>query len=227
MLLPSIIVNGDTITIPNMDPLEAHRVFSEIILDGLLPVWAPIGFETVLFTDIQGGQHQVYSKKNTGAPTMLNRGSTFQETALAISTNLLGTVFTGLHAINRSVRTEEHTGPIYSKQVKWIEYGYAESGVYAQTVDDKYFATSFEKVQLDLYVMMSTGYRTMQENAKILKGDLRLYTPIASEHTLNRYVRVAAFPNADGSIKVQYLKGMTPALFKQLWEEGASYVSEF
>lgn len=223
MFIPNIHVNGNLVTVEGMSPQEGHVWLSEAVLDGNIPVWAPIGFYINLFEDIHGGMGGVYDLRQTGAPTMLHRGGSFQETALAISTNLRGTLFSGLTHNHAEVHSEARVGKFFTDDANWVETGKADSGTYAVTINHKYIANSFKKAEIDLYVSMYCGYRTMEENAKMLRNDFHRYTPIASEHTLNRYLRVVALPDQSGASRVQYLNGMTAAKFEKMWKEAQEF----
>lgn len=214
-----IIVNGDTIEVPDLPGEEGHRWFSETVLDGLIPLWAPIG---MYFSPIAGNIK----------PEITLRNNTFIETPLSMMASMRGVIFSGLTATRSQVmlngpESSGVVGELYWDTMPIFEMGYPDKRITALTTRP-YFATATKAVSVMFYSIMATGYRTMADNSDtISKSELELnrkatIKPLASEHTLNNFLRVHAVP-VGGKIKVLYCNGLTPELLKQIWEEAKTY----
>lgn len=220
MSLPDIVVNGDTVTIPSMPGAAGHKFFTEVIMDGGLPLWAPIG---MLFKSHTG---------NTDGDITV-RNNTFMETPLNMMSRLHDILFYGLTSKNTTVICAEPgkgaVGELRFDSMPLYEFGRPNDRVPSLYLDP-YFAFAMEKVSIHFYTEMRTGYRTMADNViAIRESNLDhavkgIYLPLASNHTLNNYLRVWAVP-VNGAIKVQYLSGMTAAIFNQIWKEAQMYGS--
>lgn len=213
----SIVVQGDTVTIPDLPGYEGYQWFAETILDGKLPVWAPCGMQ---LNPIKGNIAQ-----NKSVAVMNN---SFLETPLALIAKMRSVVFTGLsmkynivHMAPYNYEKAGLTGPCFWSNVPLFEQGHPSDHVVSLAEDD-YFCTILKGATVRFYACMDTGYHTMAENHERLKtlhngGD---YTAIASEHTIMPYVQVRSW---DGrNIRVIYNKGMTPELLQSMWKEAAT-----
>ena len=214
-----IVVDGNYITVPDLPGNEGHRWFSEVVLDGLVPLWAPIG---MYFSPIAGNIK----------PEITLRNNTFIETPLSMMAAMRGVIFSGLTSQRSQVILNGPdmsgvTGQLYWDTMPIFEQGYPDKRVTALTTEP-YFATATKAVSVMFYAIMSTGYRTMADNSEVLsKSELDInrkatIKPLASEHTLNNFLRVQAVPE-HGRIRVFYRNGLTPELLKQIWEEAKQY----
>lgn len=217
MNLPEMQVNGDLVTFPGMDVKEAHKFFSDLIVDGKLPVWAPIG---MLFKPLTG---------NTKGDITV-RNNTFMEATLSMIANAAGTIFLGLHnraAVVVSPPEDGLTGELRFDTMPYKELKTLEDQSVRALSTSPYFAFALERVAIHFYCEMLTGYRSMGHNAATLQNSSlddkvrMLYLPIASNHTLNSYLRVKA--DCSNGIRVQYLNGFTPEMLQQVWREATTY----
>lgn len=214
-----IVVDGDTITVPDLPGDEGHRWFSETILDGRVPLWAPVG---MYFSPIAGNIR----------PEITLRNNTFIETPLSMMAAMRGVVFVGLTGTRSRVMLNGPemsgvTGELYWDTMPIFEVGTPDKRVTALTTE-RYFATATKAVSVMFFAVMSTGYHTMAENSDlIVKSELEAnlkatIKPLSSDHTLNNFLLVKAQP-VHGEIKVTYRNGLTPDLLKQIWEGAKMY----
>ncbi len=214
-----ILVDGSYVTVPDLPGNEGHRWFSETVLDGLLPIWAPVG---MYFSPIKGNIK----------PEITVRNNTFIETPLSMMAAMRGIIFTGLHSSRAQVilngpEFSGVTGVLYWDTMPIYEFGSPNIRVTALTTEP-YFATATKAVSVTFYAVMTRGYRTMADNSDLIsRSELdqamkATIKPLASEHTLNNFLRVAAVPEG-GRIRVLYRNGLTPALLQQIWEEAKLY----
>lgn len=214
-----IIIEGDMITVPGMSPEEGHRWFSETILDGKLPLWAPIG---MLFSPITGNIK----------PEITLRNNTFIETPLSMMASMRGVVFTGLYARRAKCIWSGPEQSGVEGVLRWDETPLHPVGEPNNSVKvlatNPYFATATKRVNIIFYAVMSTGYHTMAQNSEEIllceedNGRRANAKPLVSDHTLNNFLRVWAVP-VNGKIRVSYMNGLTPELLKQIWEEAKRY----
>lgn len=214
-----IVVQGDYVTVPDLPGAAGHRWFSETILDGLVPLWAPIG---MLLKPVTGNVK--------GNVTV--RNNTFIETPLAMLAAMRGVLFLGLHGNRSQVILNDQNMSGVKGVLRWGEmplYEFGSPSVQVTTLAvEPYFATATAKVAVHFYAAMFQGYRSMSDNADVIskseieKNERSCYIPIASEHVLNNYLRVRAVPDG-GRIKVTYLNGFTPAMLQQVWKEAKEY----
>ncbi len=214
-----IVVDGEFITVPDLPGVEGHRWFSETVLDGLLPIWAPVG---MFFSPIGGNIK----------PEITLRNNTFIETPLSMMASMRGVIFTGLHGSRSQVILNGPdlsgvTGVLRWDTMPIFERGAPDVRITALT-DNPYFATATKAVAVTFYAVMANGYRTMADNSDLIsRSELdasmkATIKPLASEHTLNNFLRVGAVADG-GRIHVLYRNGLTPAVLQQIWEEAKVY----
>lgn len=214
----SIVVNGDQVTVPDLPGYDGYKWFSETILDGQVPVWAPCG---LMLNPVRGNIAQ-----NKSIAVMNN---SFLETPLALIAKTHNVLFTGLtrkynivHMAPFNYAASGLEGKQYWKTSPIWEQGRPGKPIKALAQED-YFCTILKGATVRFYACMDTGYHSMAENHERLGQlhDGKEYTAIASEHTLNNYVHVCYW---DGhNIRVIYDNGMTPELLQSMWKEAESY----
>lgn len=212
-------VDGEFVTIPDLPGEEGHRWFSETVLDGLVPIWAPVG---MYFSPIAGNIK----------PEITLRNNTFIETPLSMMASMRGVIFAGLHSSRAQVilngpELSGVTGVLHWDTMPIYEAGDPNTRV-PVLATDPYFATATKAVSVIFYAVMANGYRTMADNSELIaRSELdaamkATIKPLASDHTLNNFLRVKAVPE-NGRIRVLYRNGLTPALLQQIWEEAKTY----
>lgn len=198
-----ISVNGNTITIPNMDLQEGYRRFRVAILDGQVPVNMPIGFA-------------INAPRSTTMLSVIDRNKSCQESILAIASNVADLIFVGDMA--EIVDTVEQSGVLTTNTVTWRSKGKYEC---KPINPDQYLLTALAPMSIRFRVHKAAGYHTMAENSAIL--DSAEWFPLNTVHTLINYIRV--LPLTGDTIRVQYQNGMTAELFERIWKEGVDDAS--
>lgn len=232
-----ITVSGDTVAVPDLPGQAGLEWFMRTILDGLIPVWAPIGIYLNPIAGNVDGDRDTRGRYSR----MVVRNNSFAETPLEIVTNTYGMIMLGVRRTNgvcsltalgdRGIRGEQDfaTMPVISEG--------APSTAIPVLSPKKHYCTITSKSTVDFFVSMQTGYRSMSDNARLLQT-MRGYRPsirdtkqtvggihflsVASDHTLNNFLHVHA-ELVGGKIKVHYDNGMTPALLEQLWKEAEEF----
>lgn len=216
MPLPGIIVQGNLVyPADGQTPIGLfHQEFTEIVMDGLLPLCAPIGLKI--------NPHQGMTQNLT------DLSLDTKESMLNIIRNCVGIAFYNVPSNCRHITspTMKEDEIVSTHRVQWSTMPLGKTPI--PVGDDMYIATTRALLEVQFWVGHLTGYRDMAknhyfmkqsgaENSNIFTADT--YVPISSDHTLNRWVRVAAMP-AGNAVQVQYMNGMTPEVLQQIWNEG-------
>lgn len=190
-------ISGSKIIAPGRDLRESHRELRQIILDGQLPITMPIGFA-------------LNSPRNTSFISAIDRNHCCQESMIAVASNVSNIILVG--DMNQTVDIEEKEGAITTGNAVWRSRGRYDC---KPINPDQYMFTATDPMSIKFIVHKATGYHSMAENAAIIGNDT--YFPLNTVHTLIDYVRV--LPLEGDHIEVRYHKGMTPELFRRIWED--------
>lgn len=110
------------------------------------------------------------------------------------------------------VDIEEQVGEITTGNAQWRSMGKYNCH---PINPDQHMFTATEPMSIKFIVRKAAGYHSMAENAAVIGSDI--YFPLNTVHTLVDYVRV--LPLTGNSIEVRYYNGMTPELFRSIWDD--------
>lgn len=197
MSLFPIEVSGTRIKVPSMRLEEGHRRLRCAILDGEVRVTMPIGFT-------------LNAPRNMHFLSAIDRNHCCQESVVAIATNIANIIFIG--NIGSEISIEEQEGVITTGNATWISKG---KNACRPICPDQYMFTATEPMSITFKVNKAAGYHSMADNAETIGSSV--FFPLNTVHSLIEYVRV--LPLTKDYIEVSYMKGMTPELFQQIWDE--------
>lgn len=80
----------------------------------------------------------------------------------------------------------------------------------------------YDAAYLNVKLLYSSGYRSMQENSKLLEDT---YFPCYTDYSLQEYVRVLPRTENNNLIPVRFYNGMTSQLFTQILSEWRTFIS--
>lgn len=215
MSLPRILVQGDMVFPADEESKpDFQSRFTTAVMDGQLPICAPIGMRLNL--------HQGMTKEL--AKLMLDT----QESMLSIIRNCTGLAFYNIPNDCRHITSDEQRAGtrITTSSVPWLSMPrqYQAKAIGAE----KYLLTTRALLQLQFWVVHLTGYRDVSANNHIMNQarrgqhsvfDSTDYVPLASDHTLNKWLHVSTQPMPVGC-RVYYDNGLTPDMLQQIWNEG-------
>lgn len=233
----TINVDGDTITVPDLPGQSGLDWFTKTVLDGLIPVWAPIGIYLNPIAGNVDGDRDTRGRYSR----MVVRNNSFAETPLEIVTNTYGMMLLDMPFRNgfASLTTPGDVGIRGSMDfatMPVVAEGHPNEPV-PVLHPKKHYCTITAKSTITFFVAMSTGYHSMQDNAKLLQSMRNIrpsvrddkytvgglhFVSVASDHTLNNFLHVWA-ELVSGKIRVIYDNGFTPALLAKLWREAEQY----
>lgn len=190
-------VTGNRITTPTMSVREGHALLRRAILDGDIPVTMPIGFA-------------LNSPRNTSFISAIDRNHCCQESMIAVASNVSNIILIG--EMNGIVDIEEQVGKITTGNAVWRSMGRHDC---RPINPEQHMFTATDPMSIKFFVHKAKGYHSMAENATIIGNDT--YFPLNTVHTLIDYVRV--LPLTKDCIEVRYYNGMTPELFRSIWND--------
>lgn len=233
-----ITVDGDTISVDGLSGQAGLEWFTKTILDGLIPVCAPVGIYLNPFKGNVDGSVDTRGQYSR----MVVRNNSFMETPLDIVTRTYGMLVIGVKKNRAFVYLTKGGGDQGVKGVMDFDtmpVRMSHDTLEALTVlsPNKHYCTVISNASITFFVSRQVGYRSMSDNAKLLQDTRDVVTGIrddrytvgglhfmsvASDHTLNNFLHVRA-ELVDSKIKVVYDNGLTPDLLRQIWEEAGQY----
>jgi hypothetical protein len=139
----------------------------------------------------------------------IDRNHCCQESVIAVASNVSGIILVG--DVGEVVDIDQQSGEVTTGNAHW-----RSNGKYAcrPISPNQYMFTATEPMSITFLVRKAAGYHSMGDNAKIIGKST--YFPLISTHSLIEYIMV--LPLDGDEIEVLYLNGMTPELFKEIWE---------
>jgi hypothetical protein len=193
-MLSAFVAKDSVLEYTGPDSLKvAYDEIRTAIMDSGIPVRMPIGFTIISATSV--------------GVMAIERESGCMESMPAVSSNVRDILFIG--NTNQYVQSKWINGEMTTGNAEFTSQEDTKVDV-ADT--STHILTSTEKIMIAFYVKRDCGYKSMEENAKIIgeKG----YFPLNTTFSLLPYINVLPFTS--NGIRVIYKKGMTPMLFNRI-----------
>ncbi|WP_242823710.1 hypothetical protein [Pseudoflavonifractor capillosus] len=166
------------------------------ILDGEIPITMPVGFA-------------LNSPRNTSFISAIDRNHCCQESMIAVASNVSNIILVG--DVGEVVDIEEQAGEITTGNAVWRSLGRHDC---RPINPDQHMFTATDPMSIKFIVRKAAGYHSMAENAAFIGNDT--YFPLNTVHALVDYIRV--LPLRGDKIEVRYYNGMTPEMFRNIWD---------
>jgi len=200
--------------------IETYRKAVTLLYDSALPIPKPIGF---------------YLDDNNGPPKkQLDRNQSVMENMISLSTTLSKLVFIPFKSMSKRNDKSFSIVTLNARRDSKIVSGTAEFMCQQSKVmtisKDLPVLTSINNVTLNMFVVDTVGYLSMEESSKLMEESLAImekdhtaYFPMNVDFTLGDYVKVLPPVGPGKHVEYRLFNGMTDLILNMLVERGAAY----